>query len=108
MLLTMTSANPENIAYNIIGYPRRANRVEISEPVNLIYSEMTSVAKKKPLGPTVVEGLSWDDQFKKAKGKNSAGPNSSKKKPKQKVLLHNPILIMFTRHISKAICNVLV
>ena len=69
MRISKLSANPQKIEYMIIGHPRRTNKVEISEPLNLDDSEINRVAKTKSLGVMVDEGLNWDDQFSKVKGK---------------------------------------
>ena len=98
MRINKLSANPKKIEYMIIGHPRRTNKVEISEPVNLNDSEIKRVAKTKSLGVMVDEGLNWDDQFSKVKGRISGGLKSLKK---LKNLFHNPSLIMCTVHLSK-------
>ena len=41
-------------------------------------SEIKRVAKTKSLGVIVDEGLNWDDQFSKVKGKISGGLKSIK------------------------------
>ena len=63
----------------IIGHPRRTNKVEISEPLNRNDSEIKRVTKAKALRVMVDEGLNWDDQFSKVKGKISGGLKSLKK-----------------------------
>ena len=63
----------------IIGHPRRINDVEVSEPLNLNDSEIKRVAKTKSLGVVVDEGLNWDNQLSKVKGKMSGGLRSLKK-----------------------------
>ena len=60
----------------IIGHPRRINDVEVSEPLNLNDSEIKRVAKTKSLGVVVDEGLNWDNQLSKVKGKMSGGLRS--------------------------------
>ena len=62
----------------IIGHPRRANKVEISEPLSLNDSDIKRIVKTKSLRVMVDEGLNWDDQFSKAKGKISGGLKSLK------------------------------
>ena len=79
MRINKLSANPKKTEYMIIGHPRRTNKVEISEPLNLNDSEIKRVAKTKSLGVMVDEGLNWDDQFRKVKGKISGGLKSMKK-----------------------------
>ena len=69
MQINKLSANPKKTEYMIIGHPRRTNKVEISEPLNLNDSEIKQVAKTKSLGVMVDEGLNWDDQFNKMKGR---------------------------------------
>ena len=63
----------------IIGHPRRINNVEVSEPLNLNESEIKRVAKTKSLGVVVDEGLNWDNQLSKVKGKMSGGLRSLRK-----------------------------
>ena len=70
---------PEKTEYMIIAHPRRTNKVEISEPLNLNDSEIKRVAKTKSLGMMVDEGLNWDDQFSKVKGRISSGLKSLRK-----------------------------
>ena len=41
----------------IVGHPQRTNKIEISEPLKLIESEIMLVAKPKSLGILVDEGL---------------------------------------------------
>ena len=79
MRLNKLSANPKKTEYMIIGHPRRTNKVEVSEPLNLNDSEIKRVTKTKSLGVMVDEGLNWDDQFSKVKGKISGGLKSLKK-----------------------------
>ena len=79
MRINKLSANPKKTEYMIFGHPRRTNKVEISEPLNLNDSEIMRVAKTKLLGVMVDEGLNWDDQFRKVKGKISGGLKSMKK-----------------------------
>ena len=71
----------------IISHPRRTNKVEISEPLNLNDSEIKRVAKARSLGVIVDEGLNWDDQFNKVKGKVSGGLKALKN---YKIFFHNP------------------
>ena len=78
MRINKLSANLKKTEYMIIGHPRRTNKVEISEPLNLNDSEIKRVAKTKSLGVMVDEGLNWDDQFSKVKGKISGGVKSLK------------------------------
>ena len=79
MRINKISASPKKTDYMIfIGYPRRTNKVEISEPLNLNDSEIKRVAKTKSLGVMVDEGLNWEDQFSKVKGKISGGLKSLK------------------------------
>ena len=63
----------------IIGHPRRINDLEVLEPLNLNDSEIKRVAKTKSLGVVVDEGLNWDNQLSKVKGKMSGGLRSLKK-----------------------------
>ena len=73
------SANPEKTEYMIIGHPRRTNKVEILQPLHLNDSEIKRVTKTKSLGVMVDEGLNWEDQFNKVKGKINGGLQSLKK-----------------------------
>ena len=50
-----------------------------SEPLNLNDSEIKRVAQTKSLGVIVDEGLNWDHEFDKVKGKVSGGLKSLKK-----------------------------
>ena len=70
---------PEKSEYMVIGHPRWTSKVKVSEPLNLNDSEIKRVAKTKSLGVMVDEGLNWDDQFSKVKGKISGGLKSLKK-----------------------------
>ena len=79
MQINKLSTNPKKTEYIIIGHPRRTNKVEISEPLNLNDSEIKRVAKTKSLGVMVDERLNWDDQFDKVKGKINGGLKSLKK-----------------------------
>ena len=72
------SANPKKTEHMIIGHPRRINDVEVSEPLSLNDSEIKRVAKTKSLGVVVDEGLNWDNQLGKVKGKMSGGLRSLK------------------------------
>ena len=78
MRIIKLSANPKKTEYMIIGHPRRTNKVEISKPLHLNDSEIKRVAKTKSLGVLVYEGLSWDDQFSKVKGKINGSLKSLK------------------------------
>ena len=78
MWINKLSANPKKTEYMIICHPWRTNKVEISEPLNLNDSEIKRVAKTKSLGVMVDEGLNWDDQFSKVKGKISGSLKSLK------------------------------
>ena len=73
------SANPEKIEYMIIGHPRRTNKVELLKPLHINDSEIKRVTKIKSLGVMVEEGLNWEDQFNKVKGKINGGLKSLKK-----------------------------
>ena len=79
MRVNNLSANPKTTEYMIIGHPRRINDVEVSEPLNLNDSEIKRVAKTKLLGVVVDEGLNWDNQLSKVKGKMSGGLRSLRK-----------------------------
>ena len=79
MRINKLSANPEKTEYMIIGHPRRTNKVEILQPLHLNDSEIKRVTKTKSLGVMVDEGLNWEDQFNKAKGKINGGLKSLKK-----------------------------
>ena len=79
MRVNKLSANPDKTEYMIIGHPRRTNKVEISQPLHLNDSEIERVTKTKSLGVMVDEGLNWDDQFNKVKGKMNGGLKSLKK-----------------------------
>ena len=79
MRVNKLSANPDKTEYMIIGDPRRTNKVEISQPLHLNDSEIKRVTKTKSLGVMVDEGLNWDDQFNKVKGKMNGGLKSLKK-----------------------------
>ena len=79
MRVNKLSANPDKTEYMIIGHPRRTNKVEISQPLHLNDSEIKRVTKTKSLGVMVDEGLNWDDQFNKVKGKMNGGLKSLKK-----------------------------
>ena len=63
----------------IIGHPRRITKVEVSDPLNINDSEIKRVIKTKSLGVVVDEGLNWDEQFSKVKGKISGSLKSLKK-----------------------------
>ena len=76
MRVNKLNANPQKTEYMVIGPPRRVNKIETSEPLNLNDSEIKRVAKTKSLGVIVDEGLNWDDQFNKIKGKVSGGLKS--------------------------------
>ena len=54
-------------------------KIETSKPLNLNDSEIKRVAKTKSLGVMFDEGLNWDDQFSKVKGKISGGLKLLKK-----------------------------
>ena len=60
-----TKCKPEKIEYMIIGYPRRTNKVEISQPLQLHDSEIKRVTKTKSLGVMADEELNWDNQFER-------------------------------------------
>ena len=79
MRVNKLSANPKKTEYMIIGHPRRINDVEVSEPLNLNDSEIKRVAKTKSLGVVVDEGLNWDNQLRKVKGKMGGGLRSLRK-----------------------------
>ena len=79
MRINKLSANPEKTEYMIIGHPRRTNKVEILQPLHLNDSEIKRVTKTKSLGVMVDEGLNWEDQFDKVKGKINGGLKSLKK-----------------------------
>ena len=81
----------------IIGHPRRINDVEVSEPLKRI-------AKTKSLGVVVDEGLNWDNQLSKVKGKMNGGLRSLRK---LKTLFHNLSLTMYTAPSLKVICDML-
>ena len=78
MRVNKLSANPQKTDYMIIGHPRRTNKVEISQPLHLNDSEIKRVTKTKSLGVMVDEGLNWDDQFNKVRGKINGGLKSLK------------------------------
>ena len=83
-----------------IGHARRTNKVEVSEPLSLNNSEIKRVTKTKSLGVMADEGLNWDDQFSKVKGKINGGLKSLKK---LKNLISQSQLDLCTMHLSKAI-----
>ena len=74
MRVNKLSANPEKTEFMIIDCPRRINDVEVLEPLNLNHSEIKRVAKTKSLGVVVDQGLNWDNQLSKVKGKINGGP----------------------------------
>ena len=82
MRVNKLRSKPKKTEYMIIGHPQRINNVEVSEPLNLNNSEIKCVAKTKSLGVVLDEGLNWDNQLSKVKGKISCGLRSLKKKLK--------------------------
>ena len=85
------SANPEKTEYMIVGHSQRTNTVVILQTLHLKDSEIKRVTKTKSLGVMVDEGLNWEDQFNKVKGKINEGLKSLKN---WKILFHNPSLTM--------------
>ncbi len=79
MRVNKLSANPTKTEYMIIGHPRRTNKLAVPEVLNLNDSEIKRVVKAKSLGVIVDQGLNWDEQFNKVKGKVSGGLKSLKK-----------------------------
>ena len=82
MRVNKLSASPRKTEYIIIGHPRRINKIQVSELLNLNNSEIKHVAKTKSLGAVVDERLKWEDQLSQVKGKVSGGLRSLKKTEK--------------------------
>ena len=64
--------------YMIIGHPQRTNKISL-EPLMLNGAEIKDVKETKSLGIIVDEGLNWNEQYRKVKGKVSGGLWSLKK-----------------------------
>ena len=81
----------------IIGHPPLKS-------LNVNDSEIKRVAKTKSLGVVVDEGLNWDNQLSKVKGKISGGLRSLRK---LKNLLPQSQLDMYTAPLLKVISDML-
>ena len=79
MRINKLSINPQKTEYMIIGHPRRTNKILSHEPLMLNGAEIKHVKETKSLGIIVDEGLNWNEQHKKVKGKVSGGLWSLKK-----------------------------
>ena len=79
MRINKLSINPQKTEYMIIGHPRRTNKILSHEPLMLNGAEIKHVKETKPLGIIVDEGLNWNEQYRKVKGKVSGGLWSLKK-----------------------------
>ena len=73
MRINKQSLNPQKTEYMIIGHPRRTNKILSHEPQMLNGAEIKHVKETKSLGIILDEGLNWNEQYKKVKGKVSGG-----------------------------------
>ena len=64
-------ANPKKTEYMLIGHRRKINKLDVSEPLMLKYSEIKRAKKTKSLGVIVDERLSWEQHFKVVKRESS-------------------------------------
>ena len=79
MRINNLSINSQKTEYMITGHPRRTNKILSNEPLMLNSAEIKHVKETKSLGVTVDEGVNWNEQFRKVKGKVSGGLWSLKK-----------------------------
>ena len=101
MRINKLSINPQKTEYMIIGHPRRTNKILSHEPLMLNGAEIKHVKETKSLGIIVDEGLNWNEQYKKVKGKVSGGLWSLKKLKK----FHNPNWLISTMLLWSVTCD---
>ena len=79
MRINKLSINTQKTEYMIIVHPRRTDKMLSHESLTLNGSEIKRVKETKSLGIIFDEGLNWNEQFRKDKGKVSSGLWSLKK-----------------------------
>ena len=72
------SANPKKTEYMLIGYARKFNKLDVSEPLMLNNSEIKCAKKTKSPGVIVDEGLNWERPFRVVTEKVRGGLSSLK------------------------------
>ena len=79
MRVKKLSPNPNKTEFMIIGHPLKTKNLELPEVLKLNNSDIKRVNKTKSLGVIVDEKLTWNEQFKRTKGKMVWRPCSPKK-----------------------------
>ena len=79
MRINKLSIHPEKTEFMVIDHPRRQSKLPELQPFYLDNIRIKQVHKTKYLGLTVDDKLSWNEQYKSAKGKVAGGLASLRK-----------------------------
>ena len=71
MRVNKLSPNPKNTQFMIIGHPLKTKSLDLPEILTLDGSDIKKVSQAKSLGIIIDESLTWDEHFRRVKGKMS-------------------------------------
>ena len=79
MRVNKLSPNPKKTEFMVIGHPLKTRSVDLPEVLTLDGSDIKKVGQAKSLGIIIDESLTWDEQYRRVKGKMSAGLSALKR-----------------------------
>ena len=79
MRVNKLSPNPKKTEFMVIGHSLKTKNLNIPQTLRLNGSDIKKVDQAKSLGIIIDENLTWDGQYKRVKGKMSAGLSALKR-----------------------------
>ena len=79
MRVNNLSPNPKKTEFMVIGHPLKTKNLDLPQALTLDGSDINKVDQVKSLGIIINENLTWDEQYKRVKGKMSAGLSALKR-----------------------------
>ena len=79
MRVNKLSPNPKKTEFMVIGHPLKTRSLDLPEVLTLDGSDIKKVGQAKSLGIIIDESLTWDEQYRRVKGKMSAGLSAPKR-----------------------------
>ena len=79
MRVNKLSPNPKKTEFMVIGHPLKTKNLDLPQALTLDGSDIKKVDQVKSLGIIIDENLTWDEQYKRVKGKMSVGLSALKR-----------------------------
>ena len=79
MRVTKLSPNPKKTEVMVIGHPLKTKNLDLPQALTLDGSDIKKVDQVKSPGIIIDQNLTWDEQYKRIKGKMSVGLSALKR-----------------------------